>query len=141
MEPLCNWPHFLTTKNVNYPINIKANIFILFLKSQLTSVKHSENRPPSTAINRGDPLYFTEWSELLDGDGINPIVPHLNSSMDDYLNSLDQSSELGTRDSSRSSMMFGSFFDEVERFSKNVEDDLMMDNNVVAMDAPIYVNY
>lgn len=92
----------------------------------------TENPPPFQPIptfgNHGDPHYYPEWYESL---------PHMNSSLDDYLNSLGNSSELN---SSRSNVMYGSFFDEVERFSR-IEDELMRDDDDdVAMDAPAQLN-
>lgn len=65
-----------------------------------------ENNPP---LNLEKDI---EWSELQGGDAcINPVSPHLNSS-------------------SRSSMMFESFFDEVAKFSDINEDDIVMDYHV-----------
>ncbi|KAL3652498.1 hypothetical protein CASFOL_002179 [Castilleja foliolosa] len=81
--------------------------------------------------------YAPEWSELLEGGERKPVVnplPNENTSMDDYLNALGYSSEFALTkgpEERRASLMFGSFFDDVESFSKVNENDLAMDDNVV----------
>ncbi|PIN16648.1 hypothetical protein CDL12_10694 [Handroanthus impetiginosus] len=76
-----------------------------------------------------------EWTELFDGEEKKPVFPQPtdhNAPMDDYLNSfaLSKSSESG-----RASMRFGSFFDDVESFSKVEDNDLTADDRIAgAMD-------
>ncbi|GER53370.1 homeodomain-like superfamily protein [Striga asiatica] len=108
------------------------------VKSAATAVKLETNQlatgpallplfPPIPAFEMIDTnSYAPEWSELLDGGEKKPVIPPLladnASSMDDYLNCL------GSR---HASLMFGSFFDDVESFSKANENDLAMDVGVV----------
>ncbi|KAL6553896.1 hypothetical protein OROMI_019569 [Orobanche minor] len=87
---------------------------------------------PSYGIN-SPPHYVPELSELLDG-GERKSLPTDNAFMDDYLNSLGYSSDFALTKmtgSHRASLMFGSFFDDVESFSKVNENDLAMDDNGV----------
>ncbi|KAL6529534.1 hypothetical protein OROGR_015157 [Orobanche gracilis] len=85
---------------------------------------------PSYGIN-SHPYYVPELSEILDG-GERKSLTTDNAFMDDYLNSLGYSSDFALTKmtgSHRTSLMFGSFFDDVESFSKVNENDLAMDDN------------